>query len=166
MADTPPSQINTAPGPGGDAGRDAGGQQAQGAHAHAGAQAQAHDKSDTGVVHAAAPDLATADGVRAYLAGTAFAGAGVAPLSGGTANFVYRLALRTPHAGHATLVLKHAKGYVKDHPGMAFDVGRQVSLCVILDVFCGVRVRVLLDKGDGMDFGLCLGFLDAPGPVG
>ena len=136
MADTPPSQLNAArPGPGGDAGRDAGGQQqAQGlahAHVHADeAQAQAllpahatHDKPD-----AAVPDLATADGVRAYLAGTAFAGAEVSPLSGGTANFVYRLTLRAPHDGHATLVLKHAKGYVKDHPGMAFEVGRQVRL--------------------------------------
>ncbi len=132
MADTPPSQLNAArPGPGGDAGRDAGGQQqAQGlAHAHA-HEAQAllpahatHDKPDTAV-----PDLATADGVRAYLAGTAFAGAEVSPLSGGTANFVYRLTLRAPHDGNATLVLKHAKGYVKDHPGMAFEVERQVRL--------------------------------------
>ncbi|KAF8203862.1 kinase-like domain-containing protein [Pholiota molesta] len=70
-------------------------------------------------------DLSTVEGVRAYLAETAFASADIAPLSGGTANYVFRLRLSVPHEGKETLVFKHAKPYVKDYQDLAFDLGRQ-----------------------------------------
>ncbi|KDR85563.1 hypothetical protein GALMADRAFT_234502 [Galerina marginata CBS 339.88] len=71
------------------------------------------------------PDLATESGLRAYLAKTPFAGADIAPLSGGTANYVYRLRLKERYEGRATLVVKHAKPYVKDWHALAFAIERQ-----------------------------------------
>ena len=73
-------------------------------------------------------DLATEEGVRAYLAKTPFAIADIDPLSGGSANYVFRLHLLTPYRGHETLVFKHAKPYVKDSQEIAFTVERQVRL--------------------------------------
>lgn len=57
-----------------------------------------------------------------------FAIANIAPLSGGTANYVFRLYLLSPYGGRETLVFKHAKPYVKDSQEIAFNVQRQVRL--------------------------------------
>ncbi|KAI0275297.1 hypothetical protein BC834DRAFT_852169 [Gloeopeniophorella convolvens] len=71
-------------------------------------------------------DLTTPDGVLAYLASTPFASTRAEPLSGGTANFIFRLRLRTPHEGRPTLILKHARPYAALSPDFAFPVSRQV----------------------------------------
>ncbi|KAI6098039.1 kinase-like domain-containing protein [Pisolithus croceorrhizus] len=56
--------------------------------------------------------LATAAGVQAYLENTAFASHTVDSLSGGFANFTYRIHLHTPIDGRSTFVLKYAPAYV------------------------------------------------------
>lgn len=71
-------------------------------------------------------DLSLPADVLAYLAHTPFASTHVEPLSGGNANFVFRLHLARPYAGHATLVLKHAKSWVKWDQNFKLDVKRQV----------------------------------------
>ncbi|PPQ79874.1 hypothetical protein CVT25_002930 [Psilocybe cyanescens] len=71
-------------------------------------------------------DLSQEADVRAYLAETPFASTDVVALSGGTANYVFRLRLATPYRGKRTVVLKHAKQYVKDLPQIAFELGRQI----------------------------------------
>lgn len=80
-------------------------------------------------------DLSTVEGVRAYLAETPFTSTDIAPLSGGTANYVFRLHLSVPHRGKETLVFKHAKPYAKDYHDLAFDLGRQVRMVFLLSVF-------------------------------
>ncbi|KAF8913222.1 kinase-like domain-containing protein [Gymnopilus junonius] len=72
------------------------------------------------------PDLTTESGVRAYLAKTAFASTEIVPLLGGTANYVYRLILEKEYEGRKTLVLKHAKPYVKSWKALAFALERQI----------------------------------------
>jgi hypothetical protein len=89
-------------------------------------------------------DLSTVEGVRAYLTETAFASADIAPLSGGTANYVFRLRLSVPHEGKETLVFKHAKPYVKDYQDLAFDLGRQVRMFSLLVVFSSRREGVFV----------------------
>ncbi|KAF9486426.1 kinase-like protein [Pholiota conissans] len=79
--------------------------------------------------HATAPasfDLTTEEGVRAYLAETPFAGTDIEALSGGMANYVFRIRLSTPHEGKETLVFKHAKPYTKEYHDLKFDLIRQV----------------------------------------
>jgi len=72
------------------------------------------------------PDLATEEGVRKYLAKTPFESATITPLSGGSANYVFRLHLLASYRGNKTLVFKHAKPYVKDIHAVAFNLERQV----------------------------------------
>ena len=72
-------------------------------------------------------DLSDPSDLLIYLADTPFACNRVEPLAGGNANFVFRLHLKTPHQGHQTLVLKHAKEYAKFNKDFAFDVRRQVG---------------------------------------
>ena len=79
------------------------------------------------------PDLGTEEGVRTYLARTPFEIANITPLSGGTANYVFRLHLITPYQGRETLVFKHAKPYVKNIQEIAFDVERQVRNILVHD---------------------------------
>lgn len=74
-------------------------------------------------------DLGTEEGVRTYLAGTAWGGAEIIPLSGGYTNFVFRLRLTVPYRGKDTVVLKHAKGHVKISKSMKIGLERQVR-CV------------------------------------
>lgn len=74
-------------------------------------------------------DLTVEDGVREYLAGTPFAATRVEALSGGSANYVYRIWLETPYEGRRTVVLKHTKPYVRAFKDMAFTDERQVSSC-------------------------------------
>jgi hypothetical protein len=71
-------------------------------------------------------DLTTPQGVLAYLASTPFASSRAEPLSGGTANFVFRLHLITPHQGRQTLILKNARPYVASAPNFPIPVSRQV----------------------------------------
>jgi len=71
-------------------------------------------------------DLTTADGVLAYLATTPFASTSAEQLSGGNTNFVFRLQLSTPHQGHQTLILKHARAYVANNTNFSLPVSRQV----------------------------------------
>ncbi|KIJ65047.1 hypothetical protein HYDPIDRAFT_131263 [Hydnomerulius pinastri MD-312] len=57
-------------------------------------------------------DLTTAAGIQIYLQNTPFAAHTVQVLSGGTANFTYRIHLHTPVEGQSTFVLKYAAPYV------------------------------------------------------
>ena len=75
-------------------------------------------------------DLSSERDVRAYLENTPFKSQDVIPLSGGTANYVFRLKLVTSYLGRETLVLKHAKPFVKNYHTMALDLDRQVSRLV------------------------------------
>ncbi|KAH9486413.1 4-hydroxytryptamine kinase [Psilocybe cubensis] len=70
-------------------------------------------------------DLSLEADVRVYLAKTPFASTDVQPLSGGTGNYVFRLRLDAPYEGRRTVVLKHAKPFVKDLPELAFELSRQ-----------------------------------------
>ena len=71
-------------------------------------------------------DLTTAKGVLAYLATTPFASMSAEQLSGGHTNFIFRLQLNTPHQGHQTLILKHARPYVASAADFSLPVSRQV----------------------------------------
>lgn len=71
-------------------------------------------------------DLTTEAGVEGYLSNTAFACTKAEALSGGTANFVFRIHLREAREGIETLVLKHGQLYIKSLPSIAFDIQRQV----------------------------------------
>ncbi|PFH50964.1 hypothetical protein AMATHDRAFT_60170 [Amanita thiersii Skay4041] len=71
-------------------------------------------------------DLATVDGVRDYVKGTPFSSSGeIVMLSGGFTNFVYRIALDEPFRNKATVVVKHAKPYVKDWVELPLGLSRQ-----------------------------------------
>ncbi|XP_006454280.1 hypothetical protein AGABI2DRAFT_197185 [Agaricus bisporus var. bisporus H97] len=70
-------------------------------------------------------DLTTEAGVEGYLSNTAFACTKAEALSGGTANFVFRIHLREARDGKETLVLKHGQLYIKSLPSIAFDIQRQ-----------------------------------------
>ncbi|KAF7319246.1 APH domain-containing protein [Mycena chlorophos] len=80
----------------------------------------------------AIPDLATIDGVEAYLAETEFACSRVVPLAGGIGNFTYRLFLRNPYEQQTTVILKHAAPYLANRPGVPFAVERQIYEAHIL----------------------------------
>lgn len=71
-------------------------------------------------------DLTTTAGVIGYISSTPFDSDSVVPLSGGNANFAFRLYLRTPYEGQKTLVLKHSESYVKVHPDVQIGLERQV----------------------------------------
>ncbi|KAL5519481.1 hypothetical protein ACEPAH_1164 [Sanghuangporus vaninii] len=69
-------------------------------------------------------DLSGAEDVIAYLADTPFASTHAEALSGGTANFVFRLHLVNPLAnasGAQTVILKHAKSWVATKKEFALD---------------------------------------------
>lgn len=79
--------------------------------------------------HPSRLDLDTVAGVQAYLADTPYASDNITPLSGGTANFAFRLRLKSPVEGHATLIFKHAKPFVMASGiKIPFDLSRQVGL--------------------------------------
>ncbi|KAF5378573.1 hypothetical protein D9615_007124 [Tricholomella constricta] len=79
----------------------------------------------TSIMDTTSTDLTSALGVQAYLASTPFASDTVTSISGGTANFAYRIHLMTPFEGQETLVLKHAQPYVKDLSCIPFWLDRQ-----------------------------------------
>ena len=60
-------------------------------------------------------DLSKVDSLAAFLEGKPFASSKIEPLSGGNANYVFRLHLHTPYEGNNTLVLKHAKPHMPLH---------------------------------------------------
>ncbi|KAG6846035.1 hypothetical protein H0H87_006399 [Tephrocybe sp. NHM501043] len=70
-------------------------------------------------------DLTSIDGVRAYLAGTTFASHTITALSGGTANFTYRIHIMKPIDDQETFVLKHAEPFIKGST-FPFSVDRQI----------------------------------------
>lgn len=73
-------------------------------------------------------DLTKPQDVHDYLLSkTPFASTEVVPLSGGITNYVYRLWLKNPYEGRESLVLKHARPYVKNYLTLAFATERQVS---------------------------------------
>ncbi|KAF9229047.1 hypothetical protein BS17DRAFT_688131 [Gyrodon lividus] len=57
-------------------------------------------------------DLSTTTGIQTYLQGTPFAPHTIQVLSGGTANFTYRIHPHTPLDGQSTFILKYAAPYV------------------------------------------------------
>jgi 5-methylthioribose kinase len=72
-------------------------------------------------------DLSSERDVLTYLENTPYNSTDVIPLSGGTVNYVFRLKLVAPYLGRETLVLKHAKPYVKDCHMIQLGLDRQVS---------------------------------------
>lgn len=72
-------------------------------------------------------DLSQPSDILTYLAETPFASTLVTPLSGGYANFTFRLHLSASYKGQKSVVLKHAKPYVAMTPSWPFAVERQVS---------------------------------------
>ena len=83
-------------------------------------------------------DLTEPQDVHDYLSKTPFASTEVVPLSGGTANYVYRLYLKKPYEGRDSLVMKHGRPYIKDFSALAFSTERQASgfLLLIWFRFC------------------------------
>src|SRR6266508_5469233 len=72
-------------------------------------------------------DLSDEQDVCRYLNdNTVFQTTDVIALSGGTANYAFRLKLASPYLGRETLVLKHAKPYVKQDHLIPFGLDRQV----------------------------------------
>jgi 5-methylthioribose kinase len=71
--------------------------------------------------------LTTIPDVENFLAGTPFASKSITDLTGGNANYAYRIHLVTPYEGEDTVVVKHAQPYVRTWTSLAFDVSRQVS---------------------------------------
>lgn len=77
-------------------------------------------------------DLTTTEGVLSFLSTTPFAASNVVVVSGGFANFTYRITLLEPYtavgsdASVQTLVLKHAEPYVATIKSLPFGVERQV----------------------------------------
>ncbi|TDL21319.1 hypothetical protein BD410DRAFT_299299 [Rickenella mellea] len=70
-------------------------------------------------------DLSKAEDVQNYLQATSFASTSVVPLSGGNANFTFRLHLCAPYERRMTVVLKHAKSYAAFSKSFKFAVERQ-----------------------------------------
>lgn len=85
--------------------------------------------NDTSYLTPEGYDLTTPQGVHDYTRLSPFASTEVVPLSGGTANYVFRLQLKNPHEGRDSLVLKHARPYVKNYQTLAFALERQVRDC-------------------------------------
>ena len=73
-------------------------------------------------------DLTETQGVHDYLSKTPFASTEVVPLSGGNANYVYRLYLKNPYEGRDSLVMKHGRPYLKTDLTLALATERQVSV--------------------------------------
>lgn len=72
-------------------------------------------------------DLSKPGDLLQYLLGTPFASFKVVPLSGGNANYLFRLYLQSPYDGMQTLVLKHGKACPSGDETFSFSVERQVT---------------------------------------
>ncbi|KAF8640475.1 hypothetical protein AX17_000138 [Amanita inopinata Kibby_2008] len=78
------------------------------------------------MVTEARPDLTTIEGVGKYLVETPFSSRGeILALNGGSANYAYRVRLDKPYGGQATVIVKHARPYVKNIATLPFDLSRQ-----------------------------------------
>ena len=73
-------------------------------------------------------DLTEPQDVRGYLSKTPFASTEVVALSGGNANYVYRLYLKNPYEGRDSLVMKHGRPYVRSNSTIALATERQVGV--------------------------------------
>jgi hypothetical protein len=74
-------------------------------------------------------DLTTVTGVRRYLADTDFASDTITVLSGGFANFTYRIHLNDSFEGKETFILKYASPYFAASGGaIPLATERQVRL--------------------------------------
>ena len=72
-------------------------------------------------------DLTEPQDVHDYLLKTPFASTEVVPLSGGSANYVYRVYLKKPYDGRDSVVMKHARPYIKNLTTLALATYRQES---------------------------------------
>nr|GAT47497.1 predicted protein [Mycena chlorophos] len=87
-------------------------------------------------------DLSQPSDVLEYLAATPFSSSRVEILSGGNANFIFRLFLNDPAVvGAPTAVLKHAKPWSRSNSSFALAIGRQE-----IEAFALQRMRPLLDE--------------------
>ena len=77
-------------------------------------------------------DLTTEEGILVYLAHTSFPGMKASRLSGGTANYVFRVELTYPAQGafgsQKTVVAKHARGYLAGEKDWVLPVDRQAGV--------------------------------------
>ncbi|KAJ7508553.1 kinase-like domain-containing protein [Mycena galericulata] len=90
----------------------------------------------------AAPDYSRIPDLHSYLAAhQGFASERIEALSGGTANFIFRLHLKEPFEGRTSLVLKHAKNYIASAQSIPFAIERQ-----LFEVEALRRVRGWLPK--------------------
>jgi len=72
-------------------------------------------------------DLSDALNVSTYLINTPFACKKAEPLSGGTANFVFRIHLNQPYEGQETVILKHSTTHAATNKNIPLALERQVS---------------------------------------
>lgn len=81
-------------------------------------------------------DLTTPSDVLAYLNHLpSFQATQATPITGGTANFVYRIALSTPYRGlHTTVILKHAESYAASIPSLPLATSRFAFENFALDI--------------------------------
>ncbi|KAG7099765.1 hypothetical protein E1B28_001578 [Marasmius oreades] len=71
-------------------------------------------------------DLAKVSDLREYLESTPFAAEEIVMLSGGSANYAFRIKLKTSYNGRSTVIVKHAKPYVATSlHRFPFDLARQ-----------------------------------------
>lgn len=82
-------------------------------------------------------DPQTADQIQSkafeWLKGTPFASTSLEPLTGGTANFVYRAHLAKPlDDGTTDVLVKHGEGYVANSPDFQLTTSRCVRICAII----------------------------------
>jgi len=90
-------------------------------------------------------DLSTEEGVRAYITGSPWTSTEIMPLSGGNANYIFRLRLATPFRGRETVVLKHAKPYVKSMKDVHLMQERQVRYFLYFTFLTfGIITRILV----------------------
>jgi hypothetical protein len=76
-------------------------------------------------------DLTSVEGVENYLSRTPFVASNVIPLSGGTANFIYRIILQEPYSTDSvtpvhTVIFKHAEPYLATMNDFPYTTERQV----------------------------------------
>lgn len=77
-------------------------------------------------------DLTSVEGVEYYLSRTPFAASSVVPLSGGTANFIYRIILQEPYNENSvtpvrTVIFKHAEPFIAANRDFLYPTDRQVN---------------------------------------
>ena len=84
-------------------------------------------------------DLSKASDVVTFLADTPFACSEAVVLTGGLANFVFRLRLLQPYDGFPTVVLKHSKPWSATG-GLELAIQRQVRVLHLLCIKDSVEI--------------------------